>query len=208
MTRFVAWPGLRHLGYAARLSAAVSLLFLAVYAGADWFTGRRTTHLQLYLQSELAIPFWPAAIVVYDSLYLLFLLAPFVLRTRASFRHLAVSAVAVILIAGCLFLLFPAELGFVRAAVSGPFQPIFDASDRLNLDYNLVPSLHVALAAICLQAFWPSASGSVRAGLAMWGTALALSTLFTHQHHLLDVGAGALLAFVAFPVCGRFVHVS
>ncbi len=208
MTRFVAWPGWRHLAYAAGLMAVVSFLFVVVYFGADSLTARRSTHRHLYVQSELAIPLWPAAIVIYDSLYLLFLFAPFVLRTRESFRRLAVSAAAVILIAGCLFLLFPAELGFAPAVVNGPFKTIFDASDKLNLDYNLVPSLHVALAVVCLQAFWPSASLPVRIGLAAWGTALALSTLFAHQHHALDVAAGAALAFVVFPVTGRSAHVT
>ena len=77
------------------------------------------------------------------------------------------------------------------------------ASDRLNLDYNLVPSLHVALAAVCLQAFWEGRSMPVRVALVLWGLALALSTIFTHQHHVLDVVAGAVLARVMFLLLHR-----
>ena len=34
-----------------------------------------------------------------------------------------------------------------------------------------------------------------------WGVVLPLSTLFTHQHHVLDVATGLLLGFL---VCFRF----
>ena len=191
---FVAWPGWRHLRYAALWTLLVNALFAVVYFGTDFLTARRATRLHLFVPQELELPLWPAAILLYDSLYLLFLLAPFVLRTRESFRALAAGAIAAIVIAGACFLLLPAELGFAAPRVEGPFRAIFTASDAVNLDYNLVPSLHVALATLCLLAFRPAASLPVRIALAAWGLALAASTLLTHQHHLLDVVAGAALA--------------
>jgi hypothetical protein len=195
---FVAWPGWKHLGYAALLTAGVDILFAAVYFGADYITGLRAHHLHLFLPQELAIPLWPSMILVYDSLYLLFILAPFVLRTREALNRLAIAAAATITASGILFLIFPAELGFKTPIVTGPFKTIFEISDRVNLDYNLVPSLHVGLAMICLQAFWPKAPRVARLCLAVWGAALILSTLLTHQHHVLDAVAGAGLALVIF----------
>jgi membrane-associated phospholipid phosphatase len=195
---FVAWPGWRHLSYAAILTAVVDVLFAAVYFGADYVTGLRAHHLHLFLRQELAIPLWPSMILVYDSLYLLFILAPFVLRTREHLNRLALTAAATITASGILFLIFPAELGFRPPIVTGPFKTIFEVSDKLNLDYNLVPSLHVGLAMICLQAFWPKRSLVARTWLAVWGVALVLSTLLTHQHHVLDAVSGAGLALVIF----------
>jgi membrane-associated phospholipid phosphatase len=152
---------------------------------------------------ELAIPLWPSAVLVYDSLYVLLLLAPFVVRTAEAFRHLAVAAALAIVIAGIVFLLLPAELGFARPAVTGPFAKMFAITDRVNLDYNLVPSLHVALAVLCVQAFWRVSSLLVRVVLALWALALAASTLLTHQHHVLDVVTGAALAVILFRVVPR-----
>ncbi|HKR66820.1 MAG TPA: phosphatase PAP2 family protein [Thermoanaerobaculia bacterium] len=205
--RFVAWPGWRHLRYAALWMLLVNVLFVVVYFGTDTITARRAHHLHLFAAPELAIPLWAPAIVVYDSLYFLFLLAPFVLRTRDAFRALAWSAAATIVIAGVCFLLFPAELGFAPPSVDGSFRALFNASDRLNLDYNLVPSLHVALAVLCLLAFWPAASMVTRVALALWGVSLAASTLLTHQHHALDVATGALLAAFVFAMVRRTIVV-
>jgi len=191
---FVAWPDWRHLAYATGLILLVSILFFIVYGGADYLTARRAQHFQLFVPAELSIPLWPWTIVVYDSLYLFFLLAPFVLRTDDSFRRLARSATVTILLAGLCFLLIPAKLGFPAMSVTGRFQTLFELSDRINLDYNLVPSLHVGLTVLCLLAFWPRASAPLRAALSLWALALASSTLLTHQHHVLDVASGAGVA--------------
>jgi hypothetical protein len=204
---FVAWPGWRHLAYASLLTVVVNVVFVIVYFASDSITAQRGHHVHLFVRRELAIPLWPSTIILYDSLYFLFLLAPFVLRTKESFRRLALAAVATILVAGACFLLLPAELGFPSAVVTGPFATIFRVSDKVNLDYNLVPSLHVALAVLCLQAFWPAGSLFVRLGLALWGAGLALSTLLTHQHHVLDVATGAGLAIVMFHASRRASHV-
>ncbi|HSP17660.1 MAG TPA: phosphatase PAP2 family protein [Thermoanaerobaculia bacterium] len=193
--RFLAWPGWRHVAYTALLSALIDVLFVAVYFGADFVTGRRVSHLHLFLPQELAIPLWPSMIVVYDSLYLVLLIAPFVIRTRQRVNELALGISTAIVVAGAVFLLVPAELGFAPSVVSGPLKQLFEASDRLNLDYNLVPSLHVALAVICLGHYQAGKSRLVRIALAMWGCALVLSTLLTHQHHVLDAVTGAALAW-------------
>ena len=200
---FVAWPGWKHVWYAVRLIVLVNVLFAIVYGGADWLTAQRAHHLALYVPAELAIPLWPSAIVVYDSLYLFYLLAPFVLRTAGGFLQLALAASVMIVVAGVCFLLVPAKLGFAAPVVAGPFKRIFEVSDRLNLDYNLVPSLHVALTTLCLLAYWPHATPRLRAALLVWTVALALSTLVTHQHHVLDVVTGAGVAWGTWRSFGR-----
>ncbi len=195
---FIAWPGWKHVAYAARLTALVGLLFVVVYGGADYLTGLRRDHVRLFVRQELAIPLWPPAILVYDSLYLLFLLAPLVVRERERFRRVALTAAATIGISGVCFLLIPAKLGFDAPVVTGSLSTIFAVSDKINLDYNLVPSLHVALTTLCLAAFWRGATRLVRVGLVVWGAALGLSTLLTHQHHVIDVIAGVVVAFATF----------
>jgi len=188
-----AWPGVRHLGETAILSAAILLLFTVVYGGADWVTGLRERH-HVHLPIELQIPFVPAAVVGYMSLYGLFAIAPFILRTQRELRALAASLATAIVGGGICFLLYPAELAFPEPTDLGQWQKLYAVADRINLHYNLVPSLHVALAIICVDLFARRAGRVGALVFWIWGAVVCASTVLLHQHHLVDVAAGLVLA--------------
>src|SRR5882762_9708556 len=149
---FWAWPGWTHLRYAGWLTLVVTLWFGLVFGGADWWTAQRSFRVRVHLAAELDWPLIPGFVVFYMSIYLLFLGAPFVLRTRREFRALAVTQTLVIFVAGIGFLLCPAELAFVPEKGSGVWTGPLRFADWLNLTYNLLPSLHVALSVVCLAA--------------------------------------------------------
>ena len=194
--RFLGWPGWAHLRYGALLGLANTLWFAVVYGGADAITARHGLRIPVHLPGELRIPLVPAMSAVYMSLYALFLSAPFVLRGRRELRALVLTLAFVIGCAGIGFLLLPAELAFAppREGELGRWSGLFHLADDLNLDYNLVPSLHVAFAVVCAAAFSRRAAVPARVGLWAWAALIAAATVLTHQHHLLDVAAGWLLA--------------
>ncbi len=193
----MAWPGWSHLGDAARLGLLAGAWFGLIYGGAYWVTANRSLRLPLQLDLELHIPFVPGMAVVYMSIYLLFLASPFVLRTRDELRAYAFTFAVVTLFAGICFLLFPAEVAYGHSTELGAWAVPFRIADRLNLDYNNVPSLHVAFSVLCIALFASRAGRPGGALLWMWATALSLSTLLTHQHHVLDVVTGWILGIVA-----------
>jgi membrane-associated phospholipid phosphatase len=195
---FLAWPGWKHLCYAALLSMANGLWFALVYGGMDALTARRSLRVPVHFPAELRIPLVPAMTVFYMSLYLLFLMAPFVLRTRREFRAAVWTLAVVIACGGLGFLAFPAQLAFAppREAELGAWAGLFHLADRLNLTYNLLPSLHVAMGVVCVAAFSPRASRIGKVALWSWAALIAASTVLTHQHHVLDVVTGWLLAVV------------
>lgn len=195
---FLAWPGWPHLRYAAALSAANALWFALVFGGMDFLTAHRTFRVPVHFPAELSIPFVPVMTVFYMSLYLLFLMAPFVLRTRREFRAIVVTLAVMILCAGIGFLLFPANLAFPqpREEDLGIWAALFHLADWLNLTYNLLPSLHVAFAVACVAIYAPRASAMVRTALWSWAAMIAASTVLIHQHHVLDVATGWLLALI------------
>ena len=80
----------------------------------------------------------------------------------------------------------------------GMWEGLFRFADRLNLDYNFVPSLHVALSVACIAAFARHANRPGRIALWLWATAIALSTLLTHQHHVVDVISGWAVGMIAY----------
>ena len=203
--RFLAWPGWAHLRFAGLLSLANGLWFVLVYGGADRLTALHGWRVPVHLAAELRIPFVPAMTVFYMSLYLLFLLAPFILRTRREFRAAVLTMASVIFVGGIAFLLIPAELAFSppRPEELGAWAGLYHLADDLNLTYNLLPSLHVAFAVVCVSAFSPHAPPAGKALLWLWAVLIAASTVLTHQHHILDVITGWLLALA----CGRVVRV-
>jgi len=195
---FLAWPGWTHLRYALLLSFVNTLWFVLVYGGMDALTARRSFRVPVHFPAELAIPFVPAMTLFYMSIYLLFWMAPFVLRTRREFRALVITLAFAIFCGGIGFLLFPANLAFAqpREEELGIWAGMFHLADKLNLTYNLLPSLHVAFAVICVAIFSTRASVTGKALLWIWAAMVAASTILIHQHHLLDVVTGWLLALV------------
>jgi membrane-associated phospholipid phosphatase len=193
---FLAWPGWAHLRYAGLLSLANAIWFAAIYGGADALTAHRSFRVPVHCTAELRIPFVPAMTVAYMSLYLLFLLAPFVLRTRREFRAAVFTLAVIIACGGIGFLLFPAQLAFAppQEGELGAWVGLYHFADALNLTYNLLPSLHVAFAVACVAIFSPRASGTGKALLWSWAILIAASTVLIHQHHVLDVATGWLLA--------------
>lgn len=195
---FLAWPGWAHLRYALLLSFVNTLWFVLVYAGMDSLTARRSIRVPVHFPAELAIPFVPAMTLFYMSIYLLFWMAPFVLRTRREFRALVITMAVAIFCGGIGFLLFPADLAFVppREDELGIWAAMFHFADKLNLTYNLLPSLHVAFAVICIVIFSARAPALGKLLLWFWAVMVAASTVLIHQHHLLDAATGWLLGLV------------
>ena len=198
---FLAWPGRRVLAEAVVLGTAQTLWWVLVYFGADWVTGLRSERVRVHLDAELKMPFIPEFILVYRSLDPLFLIGPFVLRTRAEIRALTWALFDVTGVAGLCFLLFPAEPAYL------PDEELSDLYDRADIfamntqivrHYNMVPSLHVALSTVALAAYGTCRGVWGRAALAAWGGLIALSTLLTHQHHVLDVVTGFLLGWAGY----------
>lgn len=175
----------------------VGIAFFSIYPTCNWLTSQRTHALGLYLDSELSIPFIPEFIWAYLSMYVLFLIPPFfldVLQLKALGKQLLSGT----LFSGLVFLILPARLGFGRMAPEDPFYgSLFQNIFAVDMPHNMVPSLHVVFSALILFALLDVS----RAGLskAIWWVWIALvlaSTLLVHQHHLLDVIIGLVVAWI------------
>jgi len=192
------WPGWNHLRYAFALSLAGSVWFALIYGGADALTAHRTFRVRVNFDAELGIPFIPEMVLIYMSIYLLFLAAPFILRRPYEFFALAMTLNLVILVSGICFVLFPAQVAFPPPNTFGALPNLYHFADRLSLNYNLMPSLHVALSVVCIAVFSARSGKIGKVCLWTWAVAISASTLFIHKHHVLDVIAGFALALAAY----------
>jgi membrane-associated phospholipid phosphatase len=197
------YRGIANVPVYAHLAIPVATLFAVVYFFTNWITSRRTGNYHLFLEWELAIPFVPAMIYAYASLLVLLLLPPFVL-TKSQLPALARATVITLFSAAAVYLLLPADLGFVRPDYVPGYDAVFQTLYALEMPHNLVPSLHIASSTLFIAAIRRNLSSSWRRTcLIVWGILICASVLLVHQHHVLDVVSGLLLGLVSY----RLVYV-
>jgi len=174
----------------------VGVAFFAVYPTMNWLTSRRPSPFHLYVSAELRLPFVPQFVWAYFSMYVLFVMPPFILQ-KPQMSALGKQLIAGTLVSGLLFLLLPAELGFERTIpTDAPYAGIYAAMFGVDRPYNLVPSLHVIYSAVIALACADSARPVARAALLGWLAVIAASTILVHQHHVLDVAAAFVIVFL------------
>lgn len=171
-------------------------LFMLIYGGCLHLTHGRSDVGRWYSGWELSVPLVPAMIVPYFSIYPLFFLAFFMCAEAPALRTLSRRLITAQLVAGSVYLMCPLQSGFTRPTIDGVFAPLFHVLEATDLPYNLAPSLHVATSIILAPVFCARLSGSGRWMLAIWFALICASTVFTWQHHLVDVASGALLGML------------
>jgi membrane-associated phospholipid phosphatase len=125
-------------------------------------------------------------------------MAPFILRSRRELDGLTATLAVVTLVAGVCFLLVPSEAAFPASnhPAEGMLTVLLTSTKQVALQHNMVPSLHVGLSAVCALAYATRAKTAGKVLLGTWTAGIAASTLFIHQHHILDVVTGLCLAWM------------
>ncbi len=181
---------------ALALVAAAFSLYWGLYAASARLGDFAAHRYQLFFQWERNIPLVPAAALVYLSITLM--LIPLLLRlpTVRQLWPVALTVVFQGLVASLCFWLLPLEDGFqTPASVDGWEGWVWHLSNDLALRHNYFPSLHVTLATSAAMVL-SRQRGRVDWPMSLWAAAIAISTLFVHQHHLADILGGLLLALV------------
>ena len=148
---------------------------------------------ELRMNWEQAIPFWPWSIVPYMSIDLLYVVSPFLCRTRQELRiHVMRFAVASSISVGC-FLLFPLRFSAMRPEVDGVPGILFRLLGLVDQPFNQAPSLHISLLVVlwsCYRRHWPQRWLWL---LHLGFVGIATSVLTSWQHHFVDVLTGLML---------------
>jgi membrane-associated phospholipid phosphatase len=187
-----------HWRFKILLSTAISVVFWTAYLLAQRFplgVVRPAPSLAL----DAWIPFLPSTVYLYESLWLLQAVAPWLMRER---RELAIYCRTLLVI------LIPAILVFVLWPTSSPRPESTESANalyrtliRIDLDLNAFPSLHAAFALYsalgCRFVFrglrcriW------VMSVIWVWTMGILAATLLTKQHTVPDMVAGAILGWV------------
>jgi hypothetical protein len=198
-------PDSRRLRIYAYWAGLAGVAFLLVYPTLNWLTSLRARRFHLYVSPELNIPFVPQFIWAYLSMYIVFLLPLFLLPAERM-PALGKQLIAGTALGGLLFLLLPADLGFVREIPSdGLYTNIYKSIFGIDGPHNLVPSLHVVWSCAIILMCADIARPRGRLLLYIWLGTVVISTVLVHQHHLLDVLAGVFIVLI-IRRCYRVPH--
>jgi membrane-associated phospholipid phosphatase len=192
------WPRWDVLRSSLVVGLGVALWFVLVYVGTDVLAARHTYRARLHFEAELRLPFLPAMVLGYLSIYPLFWSAPFILRNAREIRALGFTLAVVIFVGGIGFVLLPADVLYPPSPELGIWAAPVRFARQVALRHNFIPSLHVALSAVCAFAYAEHAGPVGKLTWGPWSLVIALSTLLLHQHYVVDVVAGYVVAWAGF----------
>ncbi|MEK8031994.1 hypothetical protein AACH06_14295 [Ideonella sp. DXS29W] len=172
-----------------------------VFLGGYQLTLRRAHRLG-ELPSSLSswdawVPFWPASILPYASINLVYLAAFFLCRTERALLRLTLQLLFVQIAAFICFWCWPLQWGRPRPALEGIWAQAYGWLGSFDLPHNLAPSLHIAVLVVLWSLLRSIVLPRHRVWVHAWAGVVALSALTTWQHHLLDVAGGAVLGALA-----------
>lgn len=157
------------------------------------------------------MPFVPSAVYLYESIWLLFPVAPWLMTSEAELNRYTKGLVSISLVAFALFFFFPTAVP--RPKGSQEFNYLYATLVQIDRASNALPSLHCAFAVfhgLCCQ--WVLSSGrwagKIKWMVWFWVVGIVVSTLLTKQHILLDAAAGIALGIAGYSVFFRVGRVA
>ncbi|GGC98244.1 hypothetical protein GCM10011396_52240 [Undibacterium terreum] len=175
------------------------LLFNLCYLLANSLAQQQHIIRDIALPFERNTPFIEWMVIPYLSSGIFFVWSFLQVESREQLRVLSQRLLLATVCASLIFFLYPLRFSLERPALtSSLFAPLFHFLSLIDKPYNQLPSLHVAYCLIFWQSLHPTlkrqASKIILAGCLFL---VAASTLFTYQHHLLDLVGGLALAAAA-----------
>jgi len=145
---------------------------------------------------DLTIPFNPNAVYLYESLWFLIPIAPWLMNSKKDLFSYCKGVILMSILAFVIFFLYPTYFRY---------SPNFPHSNQtyailINIDNgrNAFPSLHAAFALFTALCFSLRYKNFFRVIIWIWAIAILYSTLMIKQHVLLDIIAGTILGIISY----------
>ena len=158
----------------------------------------------LALPIDDSVPFIAAMIVPYSWSMLLFCASFFLVKSTPQLSLLTSRIILATLLAAVIFYSFPATFTFDRPAVTDWTRFGYHFLSVADKPFNQFPSLHVTYALLIGITVWNASKRWIyRLVLTSICTLIIVSTVFTYQHHLLDVLGGFLLSILVLIIANK-----
>lgn len=192
---------LKHRDFRLKLlvGALFSLIYFIVFGISSYASGFEHHRFLISFSFEKNIPFYPSWSIIYLSINLFLLLSLIVYDKWQPLAALALTLLCETLIAGLLFILFPTQLSYSPTNIVNNFVTITHIATYVSLKNNYFPSLHTAFAVTAALAYSQHCrSLIIKIAFFIWAILIPVATLLIHEHQLLDILAGAILAVVSY----------
>ncbi len=177
--------------------AVIGVVFIGGYRATLLVASQGPAHV-VSLPIDARLPFWPWTIIPYFALNLLVPVACLLQPARRALDRFGLRMLLGMGVCLSIFLIHPTTMAGPRPEVGMPWRVLYDALRAFDGPYNLVPSMHVVVTVLVWTGLRPLvAAGWPRAAWALACVTMALATLTTGQHHVLDVLAGLVVGIGA-----------
>lgn len=155
---------------------------------------------------DRSIPFLPGAVYLYESIWLLMPIAPWLMKSREELLGYSKGIALVAAASFAVFFFYPTSCPRPQGLPTDSL--LYEALIKIDNELNAWPSLHAAFAVFhgaCCQAVFSAARGcgTIRWLVWVWALGIVVATLLTKQHILFDALAGAALGFAGYALCCR-----
>lgn len=175
--------------------------FAVGYLLINWINQSRARYFDVSLPGEEAIPFIAFFIFGYVLVYLSVLFLYLILDDINDFRRAAVTYFAVTTVHYILFLLIPVKCDMRPdlSQMNGLSVYLTHFYYIIDKPQNCFPSLHMAYSVSAILASWRNHS-YMRIVFTVMALLVGISVILVKQHYIMDVVAGALMAFIMYAV--------
>lgn len=176
------------------------IIIVGVYQFYFWCQRNyRTQPRELKLSLDDIIPYKPWWVWIYSGLYYpVIVYINFVMESPRQFLHVAMSYIILLVFQMCFFVFFPVTTPAHWRVTEGRgrSERFLAFVQKFDSPANSFPSMHTSVAMLTALHLYP------HVGPAVWlfPGLISVSCLFTKQHYLIDLPAGAGLGWLVFQI--------
>jgi membrane-associated phospholipid phosphatase len=152
--------------------------------------------VEMWVTLDQKIPYIPFFAPVYFSTYIFVVQPFFILSNARQFYWMLTSFIVISVISSFIHATIPSKIERVEqgmpGGLSGGMLGLFQKTCK---PYGNFPSMHVGLSVPVIVANFMAYGPVIGSIMVTWAALIAISTLYTKQHYVLDVLAGFLIGF-------------
>lgn len=143
------------------------------------------------IELDRKTPYVPLFALAYFSTYIFVIQPFFILSDTRQFYWMLISFIAISVISSLIHATVPSKIERVEQVTAGGFSGwMLALFQKTCKPYGNFPSMHVGLSVPVVAANFIAGGPAIGGVMLVWAILIAVSTLFTKQHYILDVLTG------------------